>query len=447
MSLFTRLLKAEYPRLAPCLWLILVLVPCTSHPQEYSLPLGEEAPLTSTFGEYRTRHFHGGLDLSTGGETGLEVYAAASGNVWRLRISGVGYGKAIYLKLDDGRTAVYAHLKDFSAPIQRVAESIQKQNGTYRIDHIFEGNGPRVESGEIIAYSGDTGAGPAHLHFELREGETQLNPLTHGVRARDTLPPRIRSLILIPLSPGSLVEGREERLAVGLRWNRSRAAYTTARVPIVQGDIGIACRVYDLADGKSNRLAPHRMQLRVDGAIAFEVQFDTVQLLSTHHVELVYNYWQAMRGSRNVLNLFCNPGSRAGVVRDQSPWGGVLSAAAGNGMGKVVLPAGTHDIEVHAWDVYGNHRRATMRLVADNRPIISDAKFDPGGERTDLDVFDSEEDHLTLFLQTSDDGGATWSKAVTVEAAAPFSGQLDVPSSQLRTGGEPFPPRRTSVPG
>ena len=151
---------AEVPRIASLLWLMFLVAPCALSAQEYSLPLGKDAPLTSTFGEYRTRHFHGGVDLSTGGETGLDVYAAASGYVWRLRVSGSGYGKAIYLRLDDDRTAVYAHLKDFSTKIQMAAESIQRQKGTYRVDHIFKDQGLRVEARELIGYSGDTGAGP-----------------------------------------------------------------------------------------------------------------------------------------------------------------------------------------------------------------------------------------------------------------------------------------------
>ena len=76
----------------------------------YAWPLDVPPVLTSTFGEFRAHHFHGGIDFSTGRRLGLPVRALADGSVVRVRASGVGYGRAVYLLLDDGRTAVYAHL-------------------------------------------------------------------------------------------------------------------------------------------------------------------------------------------------------------------------------------------------------------------------------------------------------------------------------------------------
>ena len=412
---------------ALCLCLLALVPEGSTLAQEYSLPLGKDAPLTSTFGEYRTRHFHGGLDLSTGGETGLEVYAASSGRVWRLRVSGSGYGKAIYLKLDDGRIAVYAHLEDFAPAIRERAEAIQRSRGTYRIDHIFEEGGPRVGAGELIAYSGESGAGPAHLHFELRDGDTQLNPLTCGVMAHDTLPPTIRSIMLIPLGPGSTVDGSEEPIEIGLRWDGSTSAYTTGRVPVIEGDVGIACRTYDLANGKPNRLAPYHVELRVDGEVAYDLRFDKIPLLSSHHVELVYNYRYAMRGSRNVLNLFCVPGARAGVTREPSPWRGALSVAGSGKLGGLSLSVGRHDIEVRARDVSGNCRRAVMCVAADNRPVISHARFDSCAGTVSVEALDPDGEEPALLLETSSDGGRTWSGAAGTEAGSLHSGQVRVP--------------------
>jgi murein DD-endopeptidase MepM/ murein hydrolase activator NlpD len=418
---------AQAAALAVPLWLLPLVSPAASRAHGYLLPLGKEAPLTSTFGEYRTRHFHGGLDLSTGGETGLDVHAVASGYVWRLRVSGAGYGKAIYLRLDDGRTAVYGHLKDFSPRIRRVAEEVQMQKGTYAIDYFPDSDSLRVEAGEVIAYSGDTGAGPAHLHFELRDGDVELNPLTHGFQARDTLPPRVRSLILSPLGPESLVEGGGEPLSVGLRWNGGRRVYTTSRVPVLQGDVGVAARVYDLADGKPNRLAPYQVELRVDGEIAYQVVFDTVPLLSAHHVELVYNYWYAMRGSRDVINLFCAPGARVGVARDRSPWCGTLRVSGSGKLGNVLLTPGLHDIEVRALDVDGNERSAVLNVVADNRPLISNAGLDSTRGSIDLSASDPDGDRITFTVEVSADRGFTWTELLREDASSPFSGRLELP--------------------
>src|SRR5210317_1265062 len=80
----------------------------------YLWPLSEAPVLTSTYGEHRANHFHGGIDLSTGQRNGLPVRAIADGYVIRVRASGVGYGRAVYQLLDDGNTAVYGHLDAFA---------------------------------------------------------------------------------------------------------------------------------------------------------------------------------------------------------------------------------------------------------------------------------------------------------------------------------------------
>ena len=79
---------------------------------EYAWPLSLDPQLTSSFAEYRTGRFHAGIDLRTAG-VGREVFAAGDGYVSRVRCSPYGYGKAVYLQLHDGNSAVYAHLSDF----------------------------------------------------------------------------------------------------------------------------------------------------------------------------------------------------------------------------------------------------------------------------------------------------------------------------------------------
>ena len=71
----------------------------------YVTPLASTPGLSSGFGEFRTAHFHAGLDYSTDQVEGKEVRAVADGWVERVRCSGVGYGRAIYLHLADGHTA------------------------------------------------------------------------------------------------------------------------------------------------------------------------------------------------------------------------------------------------------------------------------------------------------------------------------------------------------
>ncbi|MFP4192555.1 MAG: M23 family metallopeptidase, partial [Candidatus Hydrogenedentota bacterium] len=87
-------------------------------PQEdtYHWPLDVDPVLTSSFGEYRTGRFHAGIDLRTYG-IGQPVRAPEDGEVVRVRTSPYGYGKALYIRLADGNTAVFAHLDRFASPV------------------------------------------------------------------------------------------------------------------------------------------------------------------------------------------------------------------------------------------------------------------------------------------------------------------------------------------
>jgi murein DD-endopeptidase MepM/ murein hydrolase activator NlpD len=67
--------------------------------------------LSGNFGEFRPNHFHAGFDFKTMQKEGLNIYAVADGYVSRIKISLVGYGKAIYISHPNGYTTVYGHLQ------------------------------------------------------------------------------------------------------------------------------------------------------------------------------------------------------------------------------------------------------------------------------------------------------------------------------------------------
>ena len=83
--------------------------------QEYNLnsPIDLPLNLSGTFGEFRSSHFHYGLDITTNKKSGYEVYSIESGSIIRIRVSTSGYGKAIYVDHLNGLTSVsvsYTHL-------------------------------------------------------------------------------------------------------------------------------------------------------------------------------------------------------------------------------------------------------------------------------------------------------------------------------------------------
>ena len=82
-------------------------------------PLEIPILLSGTFGELRPNHFHAGIDIKTQGAEGFKVYSIGDGYVSRIQITHGGYGKALYIKHDNGQSSVYAHLQKFSPKTEK----------------------------------------------------------------------------------------------------------------------------------------------------------------------------------------------------------------------------------------------------------------------------------------------------------------------------------------
>jgi hypothetical protein len=200
--------------------------------------------LTGGFGESRTTRFHAGLDLSTGGEVGAEVLAPAAVALERVRASGVGYGRSLYLKTADGRLIVFGHLDAFSPGIAAYVDSVQRATGGYEQDLWPPAERFRFAEGTRVAWSGQSGAGPPHLHVEVRHGDMALNPLLAGLAVADTVPPRLEELILEPLDEVSWVERRAGPTAVALKHSDRDTLVVEgrARLTLVASDVTNASR-------------------------------------------------------------------------------------------------------------------------------------------------------------------------------------------------------------
>ena len=126
-----------------------------SAPRIFAWPM--RGRITSGFGTRvdpftRDRRFHCGIDISA--NVGTPVRAAGNGRVifngWK-----PGYGKVVIVRHEGGYITVYAHNSRNVSPVDG-----------------------EVSRGEIIAYSGMTGAVTgAHLHFEVRKYVNPLNPM------------------------------------------------------------------------------------------------------------------------------------------------------------------------------------------------------------------------------------------------------------------------------
>ena len=305
-------------------------------------PLDPPIVLTGNFGESRSGRYHGGLDFSTGGAVGRAVYAPLSGHVERLRASGGGFGRAIYLRADDGRLLVFAHLDAFDEPLASFMDDAQRRDGEYEQD-LWPGRERfRVAAGQRIAWSGESGAGPPHLHLEVRRGDTAYNPLRAGFMVEDGVTPVLRRLTLEPLDPGSYV-------------GRSPAPWTSeldgaADTVVVEGRVRAIVEARDGASGNGLRLAPWSTGVSFAG-ITVACQFDSATW-GGDMADADYVYDRARAGAGNGVVLWHARGLRPTVILGGQ---GLADAAYEVKPGDPARP-----MDLSTVDVAG--RRATWRV-------------------------------------------------------------------------------------
>ena len=306
-------------------------------------PMKRPLVLTSSFGEYRSGHYHGGLDLSTGGAAGEPVLAPASGWVWRVRVSGVGYGRAIYFRLEDGRTAVFGHLSAFAPTIEAAAEAEQDRLGRYEVDFQPPPDSLRFAAGEVLGRSGSSGAGPPHLHAEIRRGESAsiaVNPFTQGWSVPDTVAPSVTRLRVEPAEAGVRVNGGLDPVIVDL----ARPASPAFRI---DGPVRVWVETSDRGEAGESRVAPYQVLWSVDGRPVSAVRFDRFDWNWPSEVEWTFD--EALARSRNERWIALDPPPQA--HQDLTQW-----LARDRPFGSGLVP-GVHRLRFEARDAAGNVTR------------------------------------------------------------------------------------------
>lgn len=249
-------------------------------PSDYVYPIRDVAGLYSAnFGEMRPGHFHAGIDIKTDGAEGKPLVAVADGYVSRVNIGAYGYGRAIYLTLRNGTTAVYGHLARFRNDIEQHVREERYRRGTNGVDLWFGPGTWPVRQGEVIGYSGNSGSsmGP-HLHFELRDTPTQrlYNVVREGViRPKDDLPPRIMRLHYIEVDSvqGVAVHSAPESYPAT---QESDGSYRLSRPePVATGRKGyFVIEASDRRNDVANTFGLWRVTAFVDGEPYFEYRMD-----------------------------------------------------------------------------------------------------------------------------------------------------------------------------
>jgi len=371
-------------------------------------PLEIPPLLTSSFGEYRPGRFHAGIDFATGGHTGEPCVAVGTGSVVRLRMSPYGYGKALYVQMEGGPLAVYAHLSRFAPAVAARARAEQRRLGKYTFDLALAPGELRVAAGEVIAWSGDTGIGVPHLHFELRDGDVARNPQTAGFQVADTVAPVIGEVRVLPLGPDARIDGGSE----------GRVLSASGPVVRLEGALGFEVRAWDQAAVGEHRQAPYRLTLRVDGALLFQLQHERFDYAQNHLMLLEYDRERLQRSEKAQL-LFRKPGNTL-PGREVAPGtDGVLWAGPVRPDLAVQAAPGAHVLEITAADVAGHTARVRVPFRVALRPQITAFTGTLDGRILHWECQATGADSLRGGFDLSSDLGRTWTAVRPAAAGAP----------------------------
>ena len=342
--------------------------PPSSH-DKYIWPTDASTRITSEFAEYRSMHFHGGIDISTNGAKGYKVFAVNDGYIFRVRIQPNGYGKMLFVKHPDGYISTYAHLMGFNDAITKLVRREQYRRGTYAVDLTFSASDIPVHRGDIVAYTGDSGFGPPHLHFEIRD--SNLNPVNPLLVAKfpieDNVPPTFDQILAQPLDGSSTVNNIQSskffRRFPGTRANR--------KIPqkiIVHGKIGFGVSVHDRADGVWNRAGVHALQFYLDDSVTYSMTLDRVLADESKEIYLHYDYPTLLKGWGKFQKLYVETGTTLQIYNNKPEGTGVINTET--------LAPGDHPFRIVCTDFSGNTSTLRGSLLVNHAPEIEFSHFD-----------------------------------------------------------------------
>jgi len=366
-------------------------------------PVKRDIDLSSGFGDFRQNRFHAGIDIRTGGKEGEQIFAPTDGWLFRIKMAYDGYGKGLYIQDGEGYIYVFGHLKDFSEKIDKIVKSFQMKTKRYYFDKYYLRDSIFIKQGELIGYSGQTGTGAPHLHFEKRFGENfPLNPLTHGFIIDDNVKPVFNQLIFKMLDDNSVFNNGKREMAFDVISDNNNNYYIETTV-ILQNKVGIIIDVFDQMRIGGMKQTVTNLSLLIDGQTAYEVVHDTLDFGNMRTANLEFDYNRAVDNQKTFRRLYHAKGNSYNRSYSPDNSGGILDP---------VTLFGKHAGEIIATDSYGN--KSSLKFDFQYLPVIQPDK------ETDnkINYSDSVFEHTSINYQILDEG-------LLITASGDFLGKLN----------------------
>lgn len=349
-------------------WLILILIavlpaiaqkggspPSSDEEDYYIFPVnpGERGSLSGTMGELRSTHFHSGIDIRTGGRTGIPIVAAADGEIVRVAVSTSGYGNALYIRHPNNTFTVYAHLEKFEGPIADYVREQQYKRKQWDIDLYPSGGQFPVRKGEKVALSGNSGSsGGPHLHFDIRDGNHNvLNPLKYNFEeVWDRTPPVARALALKPMNRYSRVNNIFNREEYSLR--RVGNDYVIDKPIPVYGVVGLELYAYDLLDNSRFRTGITEIDVYLNGEKIHRQEINTFSFSDQRNILVHMPYEELQKSGQRFHKLYIDDGNRLSIYDSRMKNGLIFNERDCE-----------YPVEIVMKDTYNNESKVSFTVV------------------------------------------------------------------------------------
>ncbi len=279
-------------------------------------PLDFRLLLSGTFGEIRTNHFHSGIDIKTNGVAGAPVYAIADGYVSRIKVSGYGFGKALYVTHPNGFVSVYGHLNRYNKAVSAYVKREQYEAESFEIELFPEKNILPVKKGDIIAFSGNSGSsGGPHLHFEIRDEASQepLNPLLFGFDVKDFVLPHITLLKIYPVDENSLINGKNQPVKYTVEgWGTEHRLPATSPVRL-SGKITFGIQATDQQNDADNKNGIYSIRMFIDSALVYCLEMERLNFDKARYVNSLIDYREFIANKVHLQRTAIDPNNQLDI--------------------------------------------------------------------------------------------------------------------------------------